>query len=215
MANLKLWFEVFNRIEESRSEFYGYLYVLCVLAQSQGHFKSVADLPVHGGAPPPALVAVVPGDEEHSKKDQHGKEAQRLRSLRLRCQNAVVVACYCQGIPEAALYEDIVVHVARPLWTAYTKDYKGLTSEEEVMKRYIAYAIHGQAYVIGRLWHTLRCEEFLSRNLSVSGSGKLADKDLGCYNKLRTEGFVSKAGSHWYSRRWCLLCPPPDSRSFQ
>ena len=59
---------------ESKSEFYGYLYILCVLAKSQGHFKSTADLPIFGGAPPPALVAVVAGDAEHSKKDKYGKD---------------------------------------------------------------------------------------------------------------------------------------------
>ena len=93
---------------ESSSEFAGYLYTLCVLAKPQGHQRSVADLPVHGGAPPPAKVAVAPGDEEHSKKDPHGKDAQRLRSLRLRCESSVVVGCYCKCLPEAALSEYII-----------------------------------------------------------------------------------------------------------
>ena len=78
------------------------------------------------------------------------------------------------------MYEDIAVHVAKLAWTAYTQDYKGLTSEEEVKKRYKAYAILGQAHVIGRVWHRFRCEDFLSRCLSVSGSGKHAGKDRGC-----------------------------------
>ena len=136
---------------ESKSEFYGYLYVFCVLAQSQGYFRSVRDLAIYGGAPPPALVAVAPGDEDYSKKDPHGKADQHLRSLRWRCQNSVVVACYCQGLPEAAEYEDIILTVAAPLWSAYTDEYEGLKAEESVRKRYMAYAICGQTYMVGGL----------------------------------------------------------------
>ena len=136
---------------ESKSEFYGYLYVFCVLAQSQGYFRSVRDLAIYGGAPPPALVAVAPGDEDYSKKDPHGKADQRLRSLRWRCQNSVVVACYCQGLSEAAVYEDIILTVAAPLCQAYAKDYGNLTDEKSVRKRYMAYAICGQTYMVGGL----------------------------------------------------------------
>ena len=148
---MKLWFQVFISMTESSSEFAGYMYTLCVSAKSQGHQRSVADLPVHGGAPPPAKVAVAPGDEEHSKKDPHGKADQRLRSLRLRCQNSVVVACYCQGLPETAVYEDIILTVAAPLCQAYAKDYGNLTDEKSVRKRYMAYAICGQTYMVGGL----------------------------------------------------------------
>ena len=52
-----------------------YLYVLCMLCKEQGHFKTIDDMPVHGGALPPAIVEELPGDAILSRKMEGGKIA--------------------------------------------------------------------------------------------------------------------------------------------
>ena len=49
----------FNGMKTHVSQHYQILYVLCVLVHSQGHFKTIDDMPIWGGAHPPALVAYV------------------------------------------------------------------------------------------------------------------------------------------------------------
>ena len=90
-VKLKTWWEFFQRLKSLVRQHYSILYVLCVLVHSQGHFKTIEDMPIWGGAHPPALVAVLLGDKEHSKKDKTGDAGKNLRALRARCANARMI----------------------------------------------------------------------------------------------------------------------------
>ena len=152
---LKTWWEFFQRLKSSVRQHYSILYVLCVLVHSQGHVKTVEDMPIWGGAHPPALVAVLPGDKEHSKKDKTRDAGKNLRALRARCANACVMGAHLQGLSDAQPLGEMMLALVAPVWTAATKDTQGLTSEDGVLKRYIAYAAFGLTYVVARIWEQL------------------------------------------------------------
>ena len=64
------WFEPLAAIAKGIKVHTAYLYVLCILCKDQGHFKTFADMPVHGGALEPALVQELPGEAILSRKRQ-------------------------------------------------------------------------------------------------------------------------------------------------
>ena len=163
----KTWFELVKRLDKFRLEHFAVLYVLCVLCHSQGHFSTTQDMPIFGCALPPAVVSVLPGDAEHSRKDPQGKHGARMRSLRARCQNACVVAAMCQGQAGALARANLFIAVARPVWTAFARDEIGLTGENQVCERYVAYSVAGQRYVTGRIWHVLRDASSLAQVFDV------------------------------------------------
>ena len=157
----KTWFEVINRMHAHNKEYYAWLYALCVLCKAQGHFKTLADMPVFGADLPPALVSVLPGDALANAKSKAGAAGQKLRSLHARCANACVVAALCQGQRSAMHRSRLIVHIARPVWTCFAKEISGLTSEGGVLMRYCAYAQTGQTYIAARIWASLRDNGFL------------------------------------------------------
>ena len=125
-VELKTWWDFFNRMKTHVSQHYQILYVLCVLVHSQGHFKTIDDMPIWGGAHPPALVAVLPGDKEHSKKDKTGDAGKNLRALRARCANACMMGAHLQGLSDAQPLGEMMLALVAPVWTAATKDTEGL-----------------------------------------------------------------------------------------
>ena len=56
LTKTKTWFEPLVAIAKGIKVHTAYLYVLCILCKEQGHFKTFADMPIHGGALVPALV---------------------------------------------------------------------------------------------------------------------------------------------------------------
>ena len=42
------WWECFQRLKLNVSQHYSILYILCVLVHSQGHFKTIGDMPIWG-----------------------------------------------------------------------------------------------------------------------------------------------------------------------
>ena len=89
-------------------------------------FKTIEDMPIWGGAHPPALVAVLPGVQEHSKKDKTGNAGRNLRVLRARCANACMMGAYLQGLSDAQPLGEMMLALVAPVWTAATKDTEGL-----------------------------------------------------------------------------------------
>ena len=132
---LKTWWEFFQRLKSFVSQHYRILYVLCNLGHSQGHFKTIEDMPIWGGAHPPALVAVLPGDKEHSKKDKTGDAGKNLRALRARCANACMMGAHLQGLSGAQPLGEMMLALVAPVWTAATKDTQHLKAEDGVRTR--------------------------------------------------------------------------------
>ena len=62
LTKTKTWFEPFVAMAQGLKVHNAYLYVLCILCKDQGHFKTFADMPIHGGAIGPALVKEIPGE---------------------------------------------------------------------------------------------------------------------------------------------------------
>ena len=137
--------------------------MLCVLVHSQGHFKTIDDMPIWGGAYPPALVEVLPGGKEHSKKDTTGKDGQELRALQARCANACVMGAHIQGLSDMQPLGETMLALVAPVWTAATKDTQHLKAEDDVRKRYIACAAYGQTYVVGSIWAALASPDLAAK----------------------------------------------------
>ena len=154
----KTWFELFKRLHETQQQHYRDLYMFVVLVHSQGHFPTVDEMPVWGACLPPSLIDALPGDAEPGPPNAGRRAAgSSLPALRARCKNACVVAAHIQGQADSWQRGEILQAVARAVWTAFAKDVEGMKAEDAVERRYIAYAKYGQAYVVGRIWNTLRC----------------------------------------------------------
>ena len=85
LTKTKTWFEPLVAIARGIKVHTAYLYVLCILCKEQGHFKTFADMPVHGGALERALVQELPGEAILSRKGQGGQHTLKLHALKLRC----------------------------------------------------------------------------------------------------------------------------------
>ena len=184
---LKTWWEFFQRLKTLVRQHYSILYVLCVLVHSQGHFKTIDDMPIWGGAHPPALVAVLPGGKEHSKKDKTGKAGQKLRALRARCKNACMMGAHLQGLSDMQPLGEIMLALVEPVWTAATKDTANLKSEDNVLKRYIAYATYGQTYVVARIWAQLACPAVAAKIFGENAGAPRAAVPCTAYDRQWTE----------------------------
>ena len=68
LTKTKTWFEPLVVMALGIKVHTAYLYVLCILCKEQGHFKTIADMPVHGGALPPSIVEELPGEAILSRK---------------------------------------------------------------------------------------------------------------------------------------------------
>ena len=132
LTKTKTWFEPLVAIALGIKVHTAYLYVLCILCKDQGHFKTFADMPVHGGALEPALVQELPGEAILSRKRQGGQQTLKLHALKLRCANNCVAACHLQGYADAKSRCDIIVTVCGPVWRAYGYDYKCLNEPKQV-----------------------------------------------------------------------------------
>ena len=98
LTKTKTWFAPLEVMSLGIKVHTAYLYVLCMLCMQQGHFKTIEDMPVHGGALPPAIVEELPGDAILSRKMEGGSHCIRLRTLRFRCANNCVAACHLKGL---------------------------------------------------------------------------------------------------------------------
>ncbi len=195
---LKTWWEFFQRLKSLVSQHYSILYVLCALVHSQGHFKTIEDMPIWGGAHPPALVSVLPGDKEHSKKDKTGDAGKNLRALRARCANACMMGAHLQGLSDAQPLGEMMLALAAPVWTAATKDTQGLKSEDGVLKRYIAYAACGQTYVVARIWERLASPAVAAKIFSENADAPPAAVPRAAYDRQwaeRASWLVEGAGA--------------------
>ena len=150
---------------------------------SQGQFKTIDDVPIWGGAYPPALVEVLPGDKEHSKKNTTGNDGQKLRALQARCANACVMAAHIQGLSDMQPLGEMMLALVAPVWTAATKDTQGLKSEDGVLKRYIAYAACGQTYVVARIWEQLASPAVAAKIFSENADAPPAAVPRAAYDK--------------------------------
>ena len=162
----KTWFEVTSWMHAHNKEYYAWLYALCVLCHAQGHFKTLADMPIFGSDLPPGRVSVLPGDPAPGRKAGGGARGpaagQKLSAMHACCSDACVVAALCQGQQSSMKRAHLIVAIVRPVWTCYDKDTKCLTTKEAVCVRYSAYALFGQGYVAARIWETLRREDVLT-----------------------------------------------------
>ena len=61
LSKTKTWFDPLAVISQGIKVHTAYLYVLCILCKGQGHFKTFADMPVHGGALEHTLVQELQG----------------------------------------------------------------------------------------------------------------------------------------------------------
>ena len=111
LTKTKTWFEPLVAIAKGIKVHTAYLYVLCILCKEQGHFKTFADMPVHGGALEPALVQELPGEAILSRKRQGGQHTFKLHALKVRCANNCVAACHLQGYADAKPRADIIITV--------------------------------------------------------------------------------------------------------
>ena len=136
LTKTKTWFEPLVVISQGIKVHTAYLYVLCILCKDQGHFKTFADMPVHGGALEPALVQELPGEAILSRKRQGGQYTLKLHALKLRCANNCVAACHLQGYADSKRRADIVLTVCGPVWRAYGGDYKNLNEPKQVKLNY-------------------------------------------------------------------------------
>ena len=120
----KTWFEPFVAMYAGKKVHTAYLYVLCILCQGQGHMPTLADMPIHGGALPPALVEELPGDVILSRKLEGGNDCIRLSVFRARCANNCVAACHLQGYADSKPSVNIILTVCGPVWRSYGTAYK-------------------------------------------------------------------------------------------
>ena len=97
------------------------------------------------------LVEVLPGDEMASKHTKEGKDGERLRAMRAKLHNALSMAAFLQGEELAARKARVLIVLGNPVEAAYRKDWTHMTSEDECLQRYCAYARYGQTYVLQRL----------------------------------------------------------------
>ena len=111
LTKTKTWFQPLVVISQGIKVHTAYLYVLCILCKDQGHFKTFADMPVHGGALAPALVQELPGEAILSRKRQGGQHTFKLHALKVRCANNCVAACHLQGYADAKPRADIIITV--------------------------------------------------------------------------------------------------------
>ena len=111
ITRTKTWCDPFVAIAKGIKVHTAYLYVLCILCKDQGHFKTFADMPVHGGALEPALVQELPGEAILSRKRQGGQHTFKLHALKVRCANNCVAACHLQGYADAKPRADIIITV--------------------------------------------------------------------------------------------------------
>ena len=124
VAKTKTWFQPFEAITLGLKTHTAYLYVLCVLCKVQGHFKSLGDMPVHGGALEPALVQELPGDAILSRKRPGRQHTVKLSALKARCANNCVAACHLQGSGDGQQRADIILTLSEPAWRSWGNDYK-------------------------------------------------------------------------------------------
>ena len=136
LTKTKTWFEPLVAMAQGLKVHNAYLYVLCILCKDQGHFKTIADMPIHGGALEPALVKELPGEAILSRKRQGGQHTFQLHALKLRCANNCVAACHLQGYADAKPRADIICTVGGPVWRAYGYDYKYLNEPKQVKLKY-------------------------------------------------------------------------------
>ena len=166
LTKTKTWFEAFVAIALGIKVHTGYLYVLCILCKEQGHFKTFADMPVHGGALEPAVVEELPGEAILSRKRQGGQHTLKLHALKLRCANNCVAACHLQGYADAKPRADIIVTVCGPVWRAYGYDYKYLNEPKEVKLKYIKVALSGYDAEVRKVFAVMKDKDFIDRSLS-------------------------------------------------
>ena len=136
LTKTKTWFQPLVVIPQGIKVHTAYLYVLCILCKDQGHFKSLEDMPVLGGALEPALVQELPGEAILSRKRQGGQYTLKLHALKLRCANNCVAACHLQGYADSKRRADIVLTVCGPVWRAYGGDCKNLNEPKQVKLNY-------------------------------------------------------------------------------
>ena len=101
LTKTKTWFEPLVAMAQGLKVHNAYLYVLCILCKDVGLFKTVADMPIHGGALEPALVKELPGEAILSRKRLGCQHTAFVHPLEVRCANNCVAACHLQGYAEA------------------------------------------------------------------------------------------------------------------
>ena len=168
LTKTKTWFEPLVAMRLGIKVHTAYLYVLCILCQDQGHMQTVADMPVHGGALPPAIVEELPGDAILSRKMEGGKDCLRLRALRARCANNCVAACHLQGYADSKPRTDIILTVCGPVWKSYGMDYKYLKEPKQVKLKYVNAARSGYDPEVRRVFAVMRDAAFIGRALASS-----------------------------------------------
>ncbi len=127
----KTWSELIKRMAAHNKEWHAWLYALCVLVHSQGHFKTVWDMPVFGCELPASLVQTLPGDHIAGQHDKAGAAGQKLRSLRARCRNACVDAALCQGERGARQRAFVIVEITRPFADMFSQGNGRLVGRRE------------------------------------------------------------------------------------
>ena len=160
----KTWFKPLEAMAKGRKKHYAYLYILCILCQSQGHMKKLADMPVHGDGLPNALVRVLPysgGALPPASPESPYEE--RIQSLRGRCQNACVVACHLQGEPGARTRSDIILAIVEPTWSGFVQEVRRLKKPDDIRKRYVHMARRGGEIESIRIYTMMRNRRFLKR----------------------------------------------------
>ena len=95
--------------------------------------------------------------------------------MRAKLHNALIMGAHLQGEELAARKARVLIVLVNPVETAYRKDRKSMTSEENGMQRYCAYARVGQTYVHNRLWLMFSCIESIQYMGFDMGDGSTAD----------------------------------------
>ena len=166
VTKTKTWFEPLVAMRLGYKVHTAYLYVLCILCKEQGHMPTVADMPVHGGALPPALVEELPGEAILSRKMEGGKDCIRLRALQARCANNCVAACHLQGYADSKPRADIILTVCSPVWKRYGMDYKYLKEPKQVKMYYVNAARHGHDPEARSVFQVMKNGAFIGRTLA-------------------------------------------------
>ena len=146
---------------------------------------TIADMPVHGGALPPALVEELPGDAILSRKSAGGKDCVRLRALRARCANNCVAACHLQGYADAKPRAAIILTVCGPVWKSYGYDYVHLKGPRAVKWKHINAARSGYDPEARKIFGIMADASFIGRALSSSDTVSIVPDSA--YDDLRKQ----------------------------
>ena len=185
LTKTKTWFEPLVVMALGIKVHTAYLYVLCILCKEQGHFKTIDDMPVHGGALPPAIVEELPGEAILSRKMEGRKDCLRLRALRFRCANNCVAACHLQGFADAKQRTDIILTVCGPVWKSYGMDYKNLKGAKHVKLKYVNAARWGYDPEVRRVFAVMRNAAFIGRALASNDTVSIVPDNA--YSTLKKE----------------------------